>query len=70
MNSKDVLEGRKMLHLYTEDEWKDSPTAGLMGLPCSVKSTQSANGVGCAWYALKDVCPDDVTKGYWECLPR
>ena len=70
MNSKDVLEGKKMTHLYTEDEWKDSPTAGLMGLPCSVKSTQSANGVGCAWYALKDVCPDDVTKGYWECLPR
>ena len=70
MNSKDVLEGRKMTHLYTEDEWKDSPTAGLMGLPCSVKSTQSANGVGCAWYALKDVCPDDETKGYWECLPR
>ena len=70
MNSKDVLEGKKMTHLYTEDEWKDSPTAGLMGLPCSVKSTQSANGVGCAWYALNDVCPDDETKGYWECLPR
>ena len=69
-DSNDVLVGRKMLHLYTEDEWKDNQYAGAAGLPCSVKSTQSANGVGCAWYALKDVCPDDETKGYWECLPR
>ena len=69
-NSNDVLEGRKMLHLYTEDEWKDNPYSGAAGLPCSVNSTQSANGVGCAWYALNDVCPDDETQGYWECLPR
>ena len=69
-DSNDVLVGRKMLHLYTEDEWKDNQYAGAAGLPCSVKSTQSANGVGCAWYALKDVCPGDETKGYWECLPR
>ncbi len=70
MNSSDVLEGKKMLHLYTEDEWKDHPYAGLLGQPCSVKSTQAANGVGCTWYALRDVCPDDDTKGYWECLPK
>ena len=69
-DSKDVLKGRKMSHLYAEDEWKEDEFSGAAGYPCSVNSTQSANGIGCAWYALQDVCPDDDTKGYWECLPR
>lgn len=38
------------------------------GNPCSVKSTQKANGIGCTYYALRDECPDG--KGsYFECLP-
>lgn len=39
------------------------------GMPCSRKSGQMGNGLGCSWYALNDVCPDDTTKGYWDCLP-
>ena len=69
-DSNDVLDGRKMLHLYTEDELEDNQYAGAAGLPCSIKSKQSANGIGCAWYAMHDVCPDDDTKGYWESLPN
>ena len=34
---------------------------------CSKNSTDGYNGVG--YWALRDICPDDETKGYWECLP-
>ena len=40
------------------------------GYPCTVKSTQKGNGIGCSWYAVHDECPDDDTKGYWDCLPK
>ena len=40
------------------------------GYPCNKASTQQGNGLGCSWFALHDVCPDDETKGYWECLPK
>ena len=36
---------------------------------CSKNSTDGYNGVGCTYWALRDICPDDETKGYWECLP-
>ena len=39
------------------------------GFPCTMNSTQQGNGLGCSWFALHDECPDDETKGYWECLP-
>ena len=68
--SNDVLTGKKMSHLYTEDEWQENNYPGVAGLPCSIKSTQSGNGIGCAWYAINDICPDDATQGYWECLPK
>ena len=35
---------------------------------CSKNSTDVQNGVGCTAWALKNVCPDDETKTYWECL--
>ena len=38
-------------------------------LYCSKNSTDGYNGVGCTYWALRDICPDDETKGYWECLP-
>ena len=38
-------------------------------LYCSKNSTNDYNGVGCTYWALRDICPNDVTKGYWECLP-
>lgn len=37
--------------------------------PCSRTSTQESNGFSCGLYALRNECPDDKTKTYWECLP-
>ena len=36
---------------------------------CSKNSTNEQNGIGCTYWALKNICPDDETKTYWECLP-
>ncbi len=54
----------------TEDEtdcgdngWKW--TSGV----CSRTSSNSDNGFACTSYAIKNVCPDDSTKTYWDCLP-
>ena len=55
-----------------EDKWGDYNNAYLgsqHGDPCSVKSNQSGNGLGCAYWALIDKNPDDNSKGYWESLP-
>lgn len=68
--SNDKLVGRKMMRLYTEDEANEDIYSGLAGLPCSIKSKQTMNGIGCAGYALEDTCPDDPSLGYWECLPK
>ena len=73
VDSSDKLVGRKQMKIYTDEELGDLSSGGInnaLGLPCSKHSKQSANGIGCTWYAINDVCPDDNTKGYWECLPR
>lgn len=73
IDSSDKVIGRKQMKKYTEEELGDLSSGGinnLLGLPCSKDSKQSANGIGCTWYAVNNVCPDDNTKGYWECLPR
>ena len=58
----------------TDDEILDSSDKlwqqNRAGWPCSLVSKQKGNGIGCAWYALKDECPYDKTKRYFECLPR
>ena len=36
---------------------------------CSKNSTNEQNGLGCANWAVKNKCPDDDSKTYWECLP-
>ena len=72
-DSSDKLIGSKKIRDYTEDELGDLSSGGinnLLGMPCSRYSKQSANGLGCTWYAINDICPDDETKGYWESLPR
>lgn len=48
------------------DYWGNQTT----GNPCNLTSTQKGNGIGCAQYALKDKCPHNNTKGYFECLPK
>ena len=69
----DKINGIKKIRDYTEEELGDLSDGGinnLLGVPCSKNSKQLVNGNGCSWYALNDICPDDETKGYWECLPR
>lgn len=39
------------------------------GNPCNIHSSQKANGIGCAYYALRDECPDGSGSGYFRCLP-
>ena len=41
----------------------------MWGNPCNLVSPQVLNGIGCGWYALKDICPMTGEKGYFECLP-
>ena len=67
----DRLVGDKKTRDYSEEELEDinSPYNDLLGVPCSKNSKQSVNGQGCAWYALQDICPDDSSRKYWECLP-
>jgi prepilin-type N-terminal cleavage/methylation domain-containing protein len=40
----------------------------IYGSPCSYTSTQTTNGKGCGYYALRNECPDGSGKGYFECL--
>ncbi len=70
IDDKDALRSSKMSKLYTEEELKDEIWADMMGEPCTIKSKQKGNGIGCSYYAFNDICPDDETKGYWECLPH
>lgn len=55
----------------TLDKWNTSCGSGIMqkGRPCTKFSSQKGNGVGCSWFAMNDICPDDPTKKYWDCLP-
>lgn len=36
---------------------------------CSKNSTNASNGAGCSHFAVENICPDDSSKSYWECLP-
>ncbi|MBQ8458754.1 type II secretion system protein [bacterium] len=70
-NSNDTIIGRKMTKLYTEEDInKMTYMKEAAGFPCSVNSKQGANGMGCADFALRNKCPDNPAKTYWDCLPK
>ena len=78
LNSNDQVVPKKMTKLLSEEELqiykdRDGGVEGLwysqIGQPCSYKSRQSANGIGCSWYALNNINPDDNSKKYWDSLP-
>ena len=83
VDDNDFLVPMKTTKNYSQDEIDQlpdrdpdnpgsSPSAASVeqrGYPCTTKNNQKGNGIGCAWYALQDICPDDPTKKYWECLP-
>ena len=75
VDTNGMLSPVKMSKLYTdeelEDKWSGQPAmSAQVGDPCSIKSKQKGNGMGCAWYALNDINPDDNSKRYWENLPK
>ena len=41
----------------------------IVGAPCTKNSKQLLNGIGCSWYALNNINPDDESKKYWDSLP-
>lgn len=69
-DSTDKLKPMKPVRKYTEEELENEKWPDIMGYPCDGTSTQGANGVGCAWYAVNDINPDDETKTYWDNLPK
>ena len=58
-------------HVYAEEELESSSDydKAVKGNPCNKESTQMANGIGCFYYAIRDICPFTGKKGYFECLP-
>ena len=52
-----------------QEEYDEAYKRERKGDPCNFTSNQKANGIGCAWYALRDECPDGSGRGYFECLP-
>ena len=69
LDENDKLKPKKMTKLYSEEELEDMEYKFNRGVPCSMQSKQQGNGVGCAYYAIVDINPDDNSKGYWESLP-
>ena len=68
-----------MTKLLTDDEVEETKKQDAAGAenissqsgdPCSAKSGQRGNGLGCAYYALINKNPDDSSKTYWDNLPK
>ncbi len=79
IDDNDTLQPKKMSKLYTDEEVEeiaknDKPgvnmTSPQAGNPCSSKSNQRGNGLGCAYYALINQNPDDSSKTFWDNLPK
>jgi len=80
VNNNDFLSGpnnhnNNITDEEAEEKYKDSTLSAkeyftaVNGWPCNLTSNRKGNGLGCAHYALKNKCPWDETKTYWECLP-
>ena len=71
IDENDKLNTLKMTKLYSDEELEEGnfPYPFITGHPCSIKSKQQGNGIGCAYYAIINQNPDNPSKGYWESLP-
>ena len=71
IDENDKLNTLKMTKLYSDEELEKGnfPYPFIAGHPCSTKSKQQGNGVGCTYYAIINQNPDNPSKGYWESLP-
>ena len=54
---------------YTDEELEKEKYPDIAGAPCTKNSKQLLNGIGCSWYALNNINPDDNSKKYWDSLP-
>ena len=54
---------------FTDEELEKEQFPYIAGAPCTKKSKQLLNGIGCSWYALNNINPDDESKKYWDSLP-
>ena len=54
---------------YTDEELEKEQFPYIVGAPCTKNSKQLLNGIGCSWYALNNINPDDNSKKYWDSLP-
>ncbi len=70
LDTNDALRPCKMKGVYSEEELENMPYPEQAGFPCTVKSKQIGNGIGCAWYAFENINPDDNSKTYWDNLPK
>lgn len=73
-DKQDRVVGNKQSKLYTDEEldgmeFDTEYSKERAGNPCSAKSNQKANGIGCSWYAIADINPDTGENGYWKTLP-
>lgn len=71
--NNDILAFRKPQNLSDEEiengNYEYEYQEARAGDPCNIHSSQKANGIGCAYYALRDECPDGSGSGYFRCLP-
>lgn len=70
----DSLSGIAQTREYTDEEienidFVDSINPNRYGYPCNLNTNMKGNGIGCSAFALKNICPWDAKKTYWECLP-
>ena len=67
-----AIDSKKDVVTYAAKPKEDADSAlteDRLGSPCNLSSNLKGNGIGCAYYALQDVCPYDENKRYFECLP-
>ena len=68
-SKNDAIVPIKQDKFYTEEELKNEPFPYISGRPCNKQSKQELNGIGCSWFAINNINPDDSQKKYWSSLP-
>ena len=64
--TKDLLIGQEPENREPEENSQYPETDAR---PCSKRFKTGGNGLGCSYYALKNISPDNPNKSYWNDLP-
>lgn len=70
LDSSDKIKPFKPTRKYTEEELENETWPEVAGHPCDKDSSQGANGMGCSWFAVNDISPDNESQSYWKNLPK